>query len=86
MYLSYIDKSTYTDYTAVTAEAIGALGSTKYSGTLAAKAAKRTVFPVVIKEAGGETLIDNGDGTLTGNQGSTGTINYSTGAYSVTFN
>jgi hypothetical protein len=86
MYLSYIDKSTYTDYTAVTAEAIGALGSTTYSGTLAAKAAKRTVFLVVIKEAGGETLIDNGDGTLTGNQGSTGTINYSTGAYSVTFN
>jgi len=31
MYMSYVDKSTYSDYTAVTAEAVGALGSTTYS-------------------------------------------------------
>jgi hypothetical protein len=86
MLLSYIDKSNYTDYTAVTGEAVGALGSTTYSGTLSAITGKRTAFLVVIAEAGGETLIDNGDGTLTGSQGSSGTINYATGAYSVTFN
>jgi hypothetical protein len=86
MFLSYIDKSNYTDYTAVTGEVVGALGSTTYSGTLSAITGKRTAFLVVIAEAGGETVIDNGDGTLTGNQGSSGTINYATGAYSVTFN
>lgn len=85
-YLSYIDKSTFSQFTQVTGEAIGALGSTVYAGTLATIAAKRTVFLVTIQEAGGETITDNGDGTLTGNQGSTGTINYATGAYSVTFN
>ena len=31
-------------------------------------------------------ISDNQDGTLSGNQGSTGTINYATGAYSITFN
>ena len=85
-YISKIDKDTFSQYTQVTAEAIGALGSTTYSGTLAGIAAKRTIFLFVVYEAGGETLIDNGDGTLTGNQGSTGTINYATGAYSITFN
>lgn len=35
---------------------------------------------------GVEVFTDNGDGTLTGSAGGTGTINYSTGAYSVTFN
>ena len=33
-----------------------------------------------------ETFSDNGDGTLTGSLGGTGTIDYDTGAYSVTFN
>ena len=35
---------------------------------------------------GTETLLDNGDGTLTGDLGGTGTINYNTGNVSVTFN
>jgi len=35
---------------------------------------------------GVEIFLDNGDGTLTGDGGGTGTIVYSTGAYSVTFN
>src|SRR5439155_5024178 len=85
LYLSYLDKATFGQFTAVTGEAVGSAGSTTYSGTLAAIAAKRTVFLVVIKEAGGETVSDNLDGTLTGDQGSTGTINYATGAYTVTF-
>ena len=33
-----------------------------------------------------ETFTDNGDGSLTGDQGGTGTIIYTTGAWSVTFN
>src|SRR5437868_2847818 len=41
---------------------------------------------VAIKEAGGETLTDDRNGNLVGNQGSLGTINYATGAYDVTFN
>jgi hypothetical protein len=81
MFLSYIDKSNYTDHTAVTGEAMGALGSTTYSGTLSAITGKRTAFLVVITEAGGETVIDNGDGTLSGNQGSSGTIRSCTATF-----
>lgn len=33
-----------------------------------------------------ERLIDNGDGTLTGSAGGSGTITYSSGAYNITFN
>lgn len=33
-----------------------------------------------------ETFTDNGDGTLTGSAGGTGTINYTTGAWTLTFN
>lgn len=87
VYLSDIDKALLSSYTQVTAEAIGASGSTAYSGTLAASAtAGRTVMYLAIKEASGETLVDDRNGNLVGDQGSTGTINYATGAYSVTFN
>lgn len=83
-YLSYIDNR---QYTTVTAEAIGAAGSLTYAGTLAFKAAgsKRTCFGVTFTD-GVELFTDNRDGTLTGDQGGTGTINYTSGAYSVTFN
>ncbi len=67
--------------------AVGSSGSTVYSGTL-------TNFPLLAKEASPSTyavtftdgtlvVTDNGAGVLTGN--GTGTINYATGAYSVTF-
>ena len=36
--------------------------------------------------SGTETFTDNYDGTLTSNAGGTGTINYATGAYDITFN
>jgi len=84
-YRSYVDAA---NYTTVTAEAIGALGSITYTGTLAFKAGgtRRTCFAITFAEAGGESFTDNFDGTLTGDAGGTGTINYATGVYSVTFN
>jgi hypothetical protein len=90
LYGSWIDRQDATVYTTVTAEAIGALGSTTYSGTLAFKGggAARTCFGVSFTAtvaAGAETFTDNFNGVLTSNRGGTGTINYATGAYSVTF-
>lgn len=82
VYGSYIDAQSYTT---VTAEAIAGSGTGR-SGTLAFKAgdAKRTCFNVTFTD-GTETFVDNYDGTLTGSAGGTGTINYATGAYVVTF-
>lgn len=83
---SYIDTR---KYTTVSAEVLGTGdGLTKdYSGTLAFKGsgAKRTCFAIEVTD-GTETFTDNRDGTLTGDQGGTGTINYATGAISVSFN
>ncbi len=91
LYGSYIDRQNSTVYTAVTAEAIGVSGSTVYSGTLAFKAGSsyRNCFGVSFvgnTGAGLETFTDNYDGTLTSDKGGSGTINYATGAYSITFN
>lgn len=90
LYGSRIDPQDSTVYTSVSAEAIGVLGSTNYTGTLAFKAggAARTCFGVSFVAtvgAGTETFTDNFNGVLTSNFGGTGTINYATGAYSVTF-
>lgn len=83
---SYIDKDEATDFTQISAEAIGVLGTKTYTGTLAFKGsgALRTCFEVTFTD-GSETIIDNFDGTLTGSAGGTGTINYTTGVYSITF-
>lgn len=78
VYMSYIDARAYTT---VTAEA-----TTSLTGTLAFKAAgsKRTCFGVVITiTAGGQIFSDNRDGTLSGDAGGTGTINYTTGEYTL---
>lgn len=82
---SYIDKDEVTDFTAITGEAIGGAGITR-TGTLAFKAgdADRTCLEVTFTD-GTETFTDNLDGTLTGSAGGTGTINYTTGAYDITF-
>ena len=79
-YLSDIDKALLSSFTQVTAEAVGSLGSTHYAGTLVERTGARTVMYVAIKEATGETLVDDRNGNLVGDQGSTGTINYATGA------
>jgi len=65
---------------AVADEAIGALGSTHYTGTLAE-------YPVRAGDLeftdGTLVITDDGDGTLSGD--GSGTINYTTGAYDITF-
>lgn len=90
LYGSYIDRQNSTVYTQVTAEVLGASGSTTYSGTLAFKGATlRNCFGLTVSGVTGggtETFTDNYLGVLTGSLGGTGTINYLTGVYSVTFN
>lgn len=87
LFCSYIDQAIGTD---VTNEAVGAFGSATYTGTLAFKAGGASRNSYVIKlvgtvTAGTETFTDNYMGVLTSNFGGTGTINYATGVYSVTF-
>lgn len=68
----------------VLGEVIGAAGSTSYAGTL-------TFFPIragtVTVTDGTETFTDNGSGVLVSSVsgGVNGTINYTTGAFAVTF-
>lgn len=80
LYLSHIDKQDSSVYTTVTAEVIPAASS----GTLAFKAgdAKRTCFGTVFT-IGGETFTDNLNGILVGSSGGTGSINYTTGAWTL---
>ena len=83
--LSHIDGQD--NYTTVASEVISGSGAT-YAGILGAKTESRNIFAVVIKGTTGgtlETFTDNKDGTLTSDKGGTGTINYTTGAYSITF-
>jgi len=67
----------------VTEEIAVGTGVVAYSGTL-------STFPILQGSLsitdGVETFADNGGGLLTGNAGGTGTIVYSTGVWSVTFN
>lgn len=82
LYLSHIDTADSSVYTAVSSEAI-----TGGSGTLAFKSggAKRTCFQVQITITGtGEVYSDDRNGVLTGDAGGTGTINYTTGAWTTT--
>jgi hypothetical protein len=88
LYISKIDPQG-TNYTTVTNENLGASGNTTYTGTLAEATGLRFVFGLNITGttgAGVETFIDNYVGGLVGSLGGSGTINYATGAYSITFN
>jgi hypothetical protein len=81
LYGSYIDRQDSTVYTAVSGEA-----TTSLTGTLAFKAggATRNCFGVTITlTVSGEVYTDNYLGVLTGSLGGTGTINYITGAYTL---
>lgn len=64
----------------VTDEAVGALGATQYSGTLAE--APLRIGDLSFTD-GTQLIEDDGDGTLSGD--GTGTINYTTGAYAIEF-
>lgn len=81
LYGSKIDPQNSTVYTTVTGEA-----TTSLTGTLAFKAggATRNAFGIQITlTVSGEVYKDNFNGTLTGSLGGTGTINYITGAYTL---
>ena len=89
LYGSYIDGQDSAVYTTVSAEVLGSGdgAETDFSGTLAFKAggSKRTCFGIEITD-GVETFTDDFNGVLTGSAGGTGTINYMTGAWAVSFN
>ncbi len=64
-------------------------GGTAYSGTLATFPIRAGSFEVITRDdttaAIIETFTDNGAGVLTGSAGGSGTINYTTGAWALTF-
>jgi len=71
-----------------TNESVGSLGSQTYNYTLATVSGRKTCFQISVTAtvgAGTETFTDGQDGTLLSNFGGTGTVNYATGAISVTF-
>jgi len=82
LYLSWIDNDY--PYAEITGESVGTGdGVTKtFTGTTAQPL---VVGRSVVVTDSTETFTDNGNGVLTGSAGGTGTINYTTGAYSVTF-
>ena len=86
VYLSYIDSMNSTE---VADENIGTGDGTEktHAETLDFKAggSKRTCFGIEATD-GTEIFTDNYDGTLTGDKGGSGTINYTSGAISLTFN
>lgn len=63
-------------------------GGTSYSGTLSGVPVQTGSFTVIggIGATSPETFSDDGNGVLTGSQGGTGTIDYSDGAWTLTFN
>jgi len=81
-YLSYTDSAQDSSvYTSVSAEAFASLGDTL---DFKAGGATRTCFNVrPTITATGEVYTDNYDGTLTGSLGGTGTINYTTGVFTL---
>lgn len=88
LYGSWIDAQDSSVYTTVASENIGTGTGAQvtFNDTLAFKAggARRNCFAITVTDSV-ETFTDNRNGTLTGSAGGTGTINYATGAISVTF-
>jgi len=88
LYMSWLDKTSLSGYTQTTGEAFGSLGATTYAHTLANVTGVKTAHQVVVSAtvaAGTETFLDDRNGNLVSNFGGTGTVNYATGACSVTF-
>lgn len=87
LYVSKVDKVALSQYPAQTiGENIGTgNGSTKtFTDTLVAATGARTLMFITATD-GTETFSDDRNGNLVGSAGGTGTINYATGAISVTF-
>jgi hypothetical protein len=87
LYLSYIDHALLSDYTQTTGEVYGTGdGATKtFAHTLAVVTGTKTAMYVAVTD-GVETFQDDRNGNMVGTLGGTGTVNYATGAASVTFN
>lgn len=66
----------------LTAQIATGNGGAAYSGTLAAFPVQVGTYTVTTPQ---ETFIDNGNGTVTGSAGGSGTINYTNGAWTLTF-
>ena len=86
LYGSYIDAQDSDVYTTIADEAIGSLGSTAYPGTLAFKAggAKRTCFGAVFTD-GTQSITIDFTGSATSASDGSGTVNFTSGVYAVTF-
>lgn len=86
LYGSHIDAQDSDVYTTVSAEAIGSLGSTNYTGTLGFKSggSTRTCFGVTFTD-GTQTITIDYTGNAEADADGTGTVNLATGAYDVTF-
>ena len=86
LYLSYIDKDELSDYTETTGFSVGTGdGTTKTFTATLTLSGVQTAFGCEVTDAT-ETFSDDYNGVLNGDLGGTGTINYITGAISVTFN
>jgi hypothetical protein len=86
IYLSYIDKDQLSDFTQVTGEAYGTGDATTvtFAHTLSAISAPKTAMYISVTDTV-ETFTDDRNGNMVGSLGGTGTVNYATGAVSVTF-
>lgn len=60
-------------------------GTGSYSGSLSTRVEPKTFYCDVTSSAGEESFTDTGAGILVGSLGDTGTINYDTGAWTITF-
>lgn len=86
LYLSYIDKALLSSYTQTTGENVGTGDGVTltFTDTLTNITGKRTAMYIQATDTV-ETFIDDRNGNLVGTLGGTGTINYATGAISLTF-
>ena len=85
-YGSEIDKDEISDYTRTVDEVLdtGDGAEKTFSGTLSVVSATKSCFGIKVTDDT-ETFYDDDLGVLTGDKGGTGTINYTSGAISVTF-
>ncbi len=86
LYLSYIDKALLSSYTQTTGENVGTGDAVTltFADTLTDVSGKKTCMYVQATDTV-ETFIDDRNGGMIGSLGGTGTINYATGAISLTF-